>query len=185
MYYLNKENTMKIYGLLLIKRVSVVIGSTLSFIVLSLFGFGTVIPSLMGQASAASPPCASGYQVITNEGGYSIQGEGVNEPVETTYSGNCFEFIHDNEPSGNYVELQNGDGHCLWIGGTDSDPLAEVASSACKPNHPNEDFTVADYEGGHEFINATWDEGLAADDCVFGSQVTVTNTPYECSLWNW
>lgn len=175
------------HALTSIKQVPVAIGTTVSFVVLALFGFGS-LPSLVAQASAAPPPCPSGYFTISDplaQGG-QITGQGVNNPVDLTSSGNCFHNEHSFTYAGNTGwEYVNGSGHCLWVsGGT-----VEVGSSDCVAGHTNEEFVGTSYIGGQGWtvINVTTGVGdqMAPVGCSgTAGAVIMTANPPTCNRWN-
>jgi len=80
--------------------------------------------------------------------GYSIAGNGVNNPVILTGGGNCFNLLNKFTvgPFGTKTytgyEYQNGDGHCLFDNGGTID-----VGGACQANHPNEEFYGVSYVG--------------------------------------
>jgi hypothetical protein len=174
---------MKVHILPSIKRSAAIAGTTASFVVLTLFGFG-VIPSLMARASAAPAPCPSGSFTITNHSAsnLAIAGDGVNNPVFLEATGNCFHTLNKFTWSGHTgYEYQNGDGHCLW-----NDGGTIELGAACKAGHTNEEFFGFDYvSGGWVMGNVTdgSNDIMNAPDCAVGSEVTMGPTGI-CQLWN-
>jgi hypothetical protein len=89
-------------------------------------------------AKAAAAACPAGYFRIQNYNrALYISGNGVNNPVTLTATGNCWEAIFPwpDPVGGTGHEYQNGAGHCLWANGDNLD-----VGAACKAGHPNEQF---------------------------------------------
>lgn len=146
--------------------------STISLVVLSVFGVGPVgVLSLVGQAHAAS--CTYIDNSATQD---EIAGNGVNNPVTIVPNGNCF-YITDTGTYDGYTwhMFQNNLGHCLWSNGSTLDVGAACANDG---KHPNEEFFgVNDNSQGWTMSNVTVFEegggsGWAPTTCSVNSQVT-------------
>jgi hypothetical protein len=111
----------------------------------SMLSVASVASAAPVTRAVSDTSCPSGWFTITNaEGQGSITGNGVNEPVTLSTTGNCFEIAYNGTFSiWTTHEYQNGDGHCLW-----NDGGSIQLGAACKANHPNEEFYGEAYVGG-------------------------------------
>lgn len=120
----------------------------------------------------------------------AIAGQGVDQPVQLSDPGNCFNLYNEfyySYKGKTYTgyEYQNGDGHCLFNAGETLD-----VGGACQPTDDEEQFFGIAYYSG-----TGWQWGVTADatsyfvnafqSCDLGSEVQMTQVSVaDCSLWN-
>ena len=152
-------------------------------------GAATVAPvahavQLAPPTLAAPPPCAAGYAPITNQAGFAIAGNGVNQPVTIGATGNCFKPMDPNNfGQGTSYCYQNGAGNGLWVNGS----TIEVGGACQASGHPNQQFL------GESFIAGEgWGLASIGADYNFmqpvvcgegGSQVHTPASVGSCPRW--
>jgi hypothetical protein len=101
------------------------------------------------NAGAAAACPADYFRIQSYDRSLFIAGNGVNNRVILTATGNCWEAINAFTAPGGIIghEYQNGDGHCLWHNGDYLD-----VGAACEGGHPNEQFYGATLYAGSGWI---------------------------------
>lgn len=152
-------------------------------------GAATVAPvahavQLAPPTLAAPPPCAAGYAPITNQAGFAIAGNGVNNPVTIGATGNCFKPMDPNSCGSGCTSYcyQNGAGNALF----NASGVMEVGGPCHASGHPNEQILGAGFVSGQGWVLDSVGDGNIIQPVVCGeggSQVHTVASGFHCDHW--